>query len=190
MKFLRLNFTGNIVFPYENEEYFLDFPQTSSKYNSLEETPGYLLNEVGIFQVEETEKPTAEFDEEVEAGQPAYNENSLHWVETWVVRPSTEGELLAKQQGLKSKITAQVQKRLDDFAKTRDYDGILSATTYASSTNPKFAAEAAYCLSARDATWTKMYELLDEVLEGTRPLPLSIADIETELPTLEWPNEV
>lgn len=188
MKFLRLNFTGNIVFPYENERYFLDFPQTSSKYNSLEETPGYLLNEVGIFQVEETEKPTAEFNEEVEAGQPVYNEDSLIWVETWVVRPATEEELLQKQQLLKSKITGQVQKRLDDFAKTRDYDGILSAITYVTSTNPKFAAEAAYCLSARDATWTKMYELLDEVLAGTRPIPLSIEDIESELPVLVWPE--
>lgn len=188
MKFLRLDFTGNIVFPYENERYFLDFPQTSSKYNSLEETPGYLLNEVGIFQVDEVGTPIPEFDEEIEVGTPEYIEGELRWVETWVVRPATEEELLAKQQRLKSEITRQVQKRLDDFAKTRDYDGILSAITYTSSTNPKFAAEANYCLSARDATWTKMYELLDEVLAGTRPIPLSIEDIESELPVLVWPE--
>lgn len=188
MKFLRLDFQGNLRFPFTNEQYFSTFPHTSSGYSGLEETPGYVLNELGVFLVTETDPPSADFDEIVEVGAPEYVEDGGYWQETWVTRPATEEELLAKQQLLKSKITGQVQKRLDDFAKTRDYDGILSAITYATSTNPKFAAEAAYCLSARDATWTKMYELLDEVLAGTRPIPLSIEDIESELPVLVWPE--
>ena len=85
-------------------------------------------------------------------------------------------------------LTTQIQKRLDDFAKTRNYDGILSACTYATSTVPKFAAEGQYCVQVRDATWAAGYALMDEVLAGTRPVPSSIADIESDLPVLAWPN--
>lgn len=95
--------------------------------------------------------------------------------------PPTNDEVIAS-------LTAQIQKRLDDFAKTRNYDGILSACTYATSTVPKFAAEGQYCVQVRDATWAAGYALMDEVLAGSRPVPASIADIESELPALAWPT--
>ena len=59
--------------------------------------------------------------------------------------------------------TAAVQEHLDAFARTRNYDGILSAATYASSTVPKFQAEGQYAVEARDATWAKCYEILAAV---------------------------
>lgn len=83
--------------------------------------------------------------------------------------------------------TAAVQKRLDDFARTRGYDNILSAATYATSTNPKFAVEGQYAVEARDATWAKCYEVLAEVEAGTRPMP-TLEELMAELPVLEWPN--
>jgi hypothetical protein len=91
-------------------------------------------------------------------------------------------------QQIQSQIVAATQDRLDAFAQTRNYGGILSACTYATSTNPKFAAEGQYCVETRDATWAKLYEMLDEVLAGTRPMPSGYADIEPELPVLEWPD--
>ena len=81
----------------------------------------------------------------------------------------------------------KAQQRLDDFARTRGYDGIMSACTYAASTNAKFAAEGQYCVEARDATWATLYQIMDDVLAGTRAMPSSYADIEPELPVLEWP---
>lgn len=88
---------------------------------------------------------------------------------------------------LQSEIVAATQQRLDDFARTRGYDGILSLCTYATSTVPKFAAEGQYGVEARDATWAKLYEILAEVEAGTRPMPSGYADIEPLLPPLEWP---
>lgn len=82
--------------------------------------------------------------------------------------------------------TAEIQKRLDDFAKTRNYDGILSAATYATSTVPKFAAEGQYAVEARDATWAKGYEVLAAVEANARPL-LSLEELAAELPSLAWP---
>lgn len=85
-------------------------------------------------------------------------------------------------------IVAATQARLDDFARTRLYDGILSCATYATSTVPKFAAEGQYAVEARDATWSALYAMLAEVEAGTRPLPAGYADIEPELPPLAWPS--
>ena len=83
--------------------------------------------------------------------------------------------------------TAAVQKHLDDFAKARGYDGILSAATYAASTVPKFAAEGQYAVEARDATWAKCYEILAAVEAGSRLIP-TLDELLAELPVLTWPN--
>jgi hypothetical protein len=92
-------------------------------------------------------------------------------------------------QQIIARLTLAIQKRLDDFAKTRNYDNILSACTYATSSVPKFAAEGQYCVDARDATWAAAYALMDEVLAGQRPIPESIADLEPGLPVLAWPED-
>lgn len=89
---------------------------------------------------------------------------------------------------VQAEITARTQQRLDEFAQTRNYDGILSACTYATSTVAKFQSEGQYCVNARDATWARLYELLAEVHEGTRPMPSGYSDIEPELPALTWPG--
>lgn len=98
----------------------------------------------------------------------------------------TEMELL--EAVLLPQMKAGAQLRLDRFARTRQYDGILSAASYATSTVPKFAAEGQYAVEIRDATWARLYELWDEVKAGTRPVPRSFADIEDELPPLAWPD--
>lgn len=85
-------------------------------------------------------------------------------------------------------IVADTQKRLDDFAKTRSYDGILSACTYATSPTQKFQVEGQYCVAQRDATWASLITMFSEVQAGTRPKPTSYADIEADLPPLVWPN--
>lgn len=85
--------------------------------------------------------------------------------------------------------TKRTQDRLDDFAKTRNYDGILSAATYATSTVSKFALEGQYAVVARDATWAALYAMMEEVQTGQRAMPANYAEVESELPPLEWPNE-
>ena len=84
--------------------------------------------------------------------------------------------------------TAAIQAHLDAFARTRNYDGILSATTYATSSVPKFLAEGQYAVEARDSTWATAYEILGAVLSGMRPMPESIDDVLADLPTLTWPE--
>ncbi len=89
---------------------------------------------------------------------------------------------------LQERVVAATQQRLDDFARTRNYDGILSACTYATSAVPKFQAEGQYAVQVRAATWAALHALLDEVQAGTRQVPASFADVEPMLPPLEWPQ--
>lgn len=88
---------------------------------------------------------------------------------------------------LQKEVIDAAQQRLDTFAKSRGYDGILSLCTYATSSYPKFQAEGQYGVTARDGTWSKLYEILLAVQDGTRPVPSGYAEIEPELPALVWP---
>lgn len=83
--------------------------------------------------------------------------------------------------------TAAIQAVLDDTAKMRNYDGILSACTYATSTVDKFRAEGQACVEYRDKVWAFGYDLLGKVDAGQAPAP-AIADLVAILPQIEWPT--
>jgi hypothetical protein len=83
-------------------------------------------------------------------------------------------------------VVSLVQKRLDDFARTRGYDGVLSACTYATSTVPKFQAEGQYAVNARDAHWAACYAVLADVQAGGE-LP-TVEEVMGAMPALEWPQ--
>jgi hypothetical protein len=84
-------------------------------------------------------------------------------------------------------IEGGIRQRLDEFAQTRGYDGILSLCSYANSTSPQFKTEGEYGVQARDVTWGKWHEILTSVDSGARPNPTGFSDIEPELPALAWP---
>lgn len=134
----------------------------------------------------------------VEVPDPIYPEAETH---TYVENPDgsltiterTPEDIAARQaakvEQIKQAIVQATQQRLDSFAQTRGYDGILSACTYAVSAVPKFAAEGTYAVSARDDTWATLYGGFQEVEAGTRPMPTGFADIAPLLPPLVWPAE-
>ena len=101
-------------------------------------------------------------------------------------QPALVAPLPPSPEQLQSSFVAAIQQRLDTFAQARGYDGILSACSYASSSVAKFAAEGRRAVDLRDQTWATANEILGEVQAGTRPMPASLADIEDDLPKLEW----
>jgi hypothetical protein len=90
-------------------------------------------------------------------------------------------------EAVKQRIIMLIQQRLDTFAQSRGYDGILSACTYATSQVPKYQQEGQYCVNIRDQTWYAAYQIMEAVVAGTRSLPSGYEEIESELPVLEWP---
>lgn len=119
---------------------------------------------------------------------------TIHFVDgAWVYQdiPVPQPELPPEPptpEQLQRNFTAAIQQRLDTFAQTRNYDSILSACTYATSTVAKFKTEGQACVNLRDATWAAAYAILAAVQAGKRPMPTSLADIEADLPALEWPQ--
>ena len=146
-----------------------------------------LLAEYSVFPVKRTEQPL--YDPQTEVISEAIPQLlDGYWTQVWVIRNKTAEEIAADIAALQQSIADYTQLRLDDFARTRNYDGILSACTYATSTVQQFKAEGQYCVDARDRTWAKLYEIMQEVQAGLRPVPNGYSDIEPELPVLEWPQ--
>lgn len=169
-------------YPYGADVLRRENPQISFPNNPTDE----MLAAFNVFPVKPTERP--EFDamnQKLDEGTPEKVAGS--WVQVWNVSPLSAEEVALQQQALRASIVAYTQLRLDSFAQTRGYDGILSACSYATSTVPKFQSEGQYCVEARDMTWAKLADMLAEVEAGTRPVPSSFADIEPELPSLQWP---
>lgn len=78
------------------------------------------------------------------------------------------------------------QARLDGFAASRGYDGILSLCTYATDPDPVYAAEGQRGVTLRSTTWAALRGIQRDVLAGLRPMPASWAEVEDELPPLTW----
>jgi hypothetical protein len=170
-------------YPYSIGALRRDNPQVSFPKNPSTE----LLESYGVYNVEITEQPIYSPPiEKIEEGTPVLIEGK--WKQKWEIIPLSDDEKLQFLENLKNSIGQQTQERLDSFARTREYDGILSACTYASSSVEKFMIEALYCIDVRDQTWAKLYEIMSEVEQGIRPIPSDISDIESELPELAWPN--
>lgn len=83
--------------------------------------------------------------------------------------------------------TNYVQDYLDSKAQERNYDGILSACSYAASIDAKFSAEGNACLAWRDNVWKICYQILDDVNSGHRTAP-TFEQLKSELPILTWPT--
>jgi hypothetical protein len=88
---------------------------------------------------------------------------------------------------MQASMTALMQGYLDDTARQRGYDGILSLCSYAGSANPQFSAEAVAGIAFRDAVWAYGYQVLADVQAGRRLIP-SADELLAELPVIEWPE--
>lgn len=172
-------------YPYTLADLKRDNPQISFPMSPSDAA----LVDFGVVRVYFSTQPS--FNEEthaLEEAAPVYVADNSRWEQVWGIRPLTVDEAAQKQQQIQNEIVTATQQRLDIFAQTRNYDGILSACTYAASSNSQFSLEGHCAVQARDATWAKLYQILAEVQAGTRPMPSGYADIEPELPVLAWPN--
>lgn len=113
--------------------------------------------------------------------------NNYYTPEEWAAAHPAPPQPEPTIEELQQQFTDAIQGYLDDFARTRNYDNILSAATYATSTVPKFRAEGQYAVEARDEVWATGYEILDAVIAGRRSIP-GLEEVLSELPRLAWPE--
>jgi hypothetical protein len=74
------------------------------------------------------------------------------------------------------------QSLIDAYAQSWGYDNIVSAASYANSTNAKFKAEALALIAWRDAVWAYCYASFAAVQAGTTPIPTSVSAFTATLP--------
>lgn len=171
-------------YPYSIGMLRKDNPQVSFPANPSVK----LLEEYGVFPVVQTQPPVINrIRENLKEETPQLVDGS--WVQTWTVVPASDEEIQARQLEVKQEITSAVQDRLDTFARTRGYDNIVSACSYATSTHPKYGPEGRYCVQSREDTWDVLFAIETEVLQGIRPMPMRYEDIAADLPVLAWPGD-
>ena len=96
------------------------------------------------------------------------------------VRPS----LPPTPDQIQAMFTSAVQAHMDAAARSRGFDDIKSAVTYADEPAvPSFQADGQRFRAWRSLSWQKCYEVMAAVRDGTRPIPSS-GELLSELPTL------
>lgn len=100
--------------------------------------------------------------------------------------PDAHPDLDPPFEDVRAQFVAAVQAHLDATARTRNYDGILSACSYATSTHLPFSTEGQAAVDWRDAVWLYCYAELAKVEAGTRTIPASPEAFIAELPSVIW----
>ena len=178
-----LSVDGVVQYPYSIHQLKLDNSNVSfPDMLSIEQ-----LADFNVFIVASEVPPVYDTITETVAEITPILESSI-WTQQWQIVGLTPEQITSNKLKLKSSIEQQTQQRLDNFAKSRNYDGILSCCSYVNSTNLQFKGEADYCLTARDETWTVLYQILSDVENDIRSMPSGYYEIESELPVLQWPN--
>jgi len=169
-------------FPYTIGDLRKDNPQTSFPKNPSEQ----MLASWFVFPVFDPGQPNHDtMTQSVDEFPPAFVVNTNRWERQWAVRDATAQEIADRQSAIIADYINKTQNRLDTFARTKGYDGILSACTYATSPTQNFATEGQYCVYQRDATWATLYQIMADVLAGQRSIP-TWEQLEAELPSLSW----
>ena len=86
---------------------------------------------------------------------------------------------------IQQRLINAVQFHLDKTAQTRNYDGILSLCSYATSTNTQFKTEGQAGVQWRDDCWAHCYQVMADVQAQTRTIPTP-AELVAELPAMTW----
>lgn len=180
--YVKLKANGTILkYPYYLSDLYSDNPDTSFPDNLL--SIDVDLSDWRVYKIMPVARPEYNQNTHVATEATPALVNGV-WTQQWAITALDAGVANARIQ---ANVVAAVQARLDTFANTRNYDGILSACTYATSQVPKFAAEGQRAVDLRDSTWNALYTILAEVQAGNRVV-LVYTDIESELPVLSWNN--
>jgi hypothetical protein len=78
-----------------------------------------------------------------------------------------------------------VQAHMDDTARARGYDSILSATTYEGSKVDRFSKEGKAAREWRDDCWAFGLQALDDFQKSKRGIPTQ-QELIKELPPMTW----
>ncbi|MET0549722.1 MAG: hypothetical protein ABW002_10680 [Xanthomonas sp.] len=106
--------------------------------------------------------------------------------EEWLAAGNAASPVLVTRADLVAETKARIGAWLDEVARSRGYDSIVSCASYAASTNEQFRAEAAAAIAWRDAVYAKGYELLASTPEGV-DTPEAVLALLPQPAAFGWP---
>ncbi|MES2587022.1 MAG: hypothetical protein V4536_08895 [Pseudomonadota bacterium] len=131
------------------------------------------LSHVPLFDPENPHPQTYAVDDDVQIGYDKQEDGSF-------IAPALTAEQIQAQTIATYQSAAQ--NLLDSVAKSWGYDSVVSAASYASSTNAQFKAEALALITWRDEVWGSAYALLASIEGGKKSAPKSVDDFLAGLP--------
>lgn len=157
--------------------------------------------------VKETHKPTPGEYQVAVLDIPKESSTKGEWFQTWklvsIFKDFTDSEgrvFTAKDQELKARaekearrlngienlIVREIQKRLDTFVKLKQYDSVDKVYMRATLFGSPFQEECFNAAILMDKYWETYVNILTQVKLGHRKHPESFAQIEKDLPILDW----
>ena len=126
------------------------------------------------------------YDTMTEQLVPEYLFDGTRVTADWQVVPLSPEEQAERAQQTIQTLGQAVKAHLDATVQARDYDSIISACTYATSSVARYRDDGLACVNWRDAVWLEVYMIMAQVEAGTRPIP-TVEALFAELPELVWP---
>lgn len=180
MILIKANSDGSVAkYPYSGYDLRVDNPNTSFPSDIASAD----LSDLGVFPVTEVAAPVVDYTQVVVEGEPL--NVGGNWTQVWIVRDATDAEESAALDQIQAEYESEIQAHLDSTARSRGYDNMISACSYASGTHPKFGVEGRDCLAWRSAVWEAAFQIMTDVRAGTRPLP-TLEQVMAELPPMVW----
>lgn len=88
--------------------------------------------------------------------------------------------------GIENIIVREIQRKLDAFVRLKRYDSVEKVYMRSTLFGSAFQEECFHAAIRMDEYWKKYIDILTQVKMGLRKHPESFAEIESELPVLEW----
>ena len=88
----------------------------------------------------------------------------------------------------RTSLTQALQDYLDETAQERDYDGIVSLCSYATSTSSHYGPEGRSSVAFRDAVWDYGNQIVNDYMAGTLTTIPTREEIVAGAPKIVWPN--
>lgn len=177
---VKLDKNNNIIqYPYTIEKLKKDNPSISFSKDINAE----VLFNLNVAIVEPTPLPVADVvNENISQMRPVFVDNK--WKQCWVVMERTEEQKQNVLKLISNNYSNAINNYLHSGAKKHNYFGIISACSYAVSTDPVFSNEGRKFVEWRDRVWNHFFTIMDNIKNGQRPLP-SVKEVIESLPKLE-----
>lgn len=114
------------------------------------------------------------------------NGDEVYYSNNGEVAPEPEPVKPITQEEIQKKLTDAVQNYMDEVAKQKNYDNILSACSYVDTGDSEFDNDGILARKWRSAVWRTYYTVLADVLSGERGIPNENELRNVILPRLNW----